>query len=135
MLNTKKCRLEIMSKIRNTEWDIISNKKYQNINEYYLLFSIRRFVLFDVLSHSAFFPFDVLSHSTFLTIRPFVQVDVFSIRCFVPFGVLSHSTFCPIRRFVPFGVLSFDVLSFDVFYSRRFFYFRHSSHSCLTHPA
>jgi hypothetical protein len=67
---------------------------------------IRRFVPFGVFSIQRFF------YSVYLTIRPFVPIGIFSIRPFVPFGVFS------IKRFVPFGILSFDILSFDVFYFR-----------------
>jgi hypothetical protein len=78
------------------------------------VFSIQHFVPFNVMSHSTFCPIWRFFQSKFHTIRPFVPVDVYSIQCFVPFGIFS------IQRFVPFGVLSFDVLSFDVFYCRRF---------------
>jgi hypothetical protein len=64
---------------------------------------IRRFVPFDILSHSLLFLFDNLSHSTFCPIQHFLR----SIFC--PFDVLSHSTFC-----------LFDILSHSTFWHSAF---------------
>jgi hypothetical protein len=62
------------------------------------VFSIRCFLLFDLLFHSTFFPFDVFSHSAFF-----------------PFDVLSHSAFCLSTfcrlTFFTFGIFYFDILS------------------------
>jgi hypothetical protein len=121
MSNGEKCRREIMSKVRNVDWDIMSNGELWprlqqgqgaqqeghggsvakldgelQQHESQTFSPIRHFVPFDVLSHTAYFPF-----------------DFFSSRRFILFGLLSQSTF------FPFVVLSLDVLSFDVFYRRR----------------
>jgi hypothetical protein len=66
-------------------------------------FDIRRFVPFDILSHSMLFLFDILSHSTLCPIRPLLL----STLCL--FGVLSHSTFC-----------LFDILSHSTFWHSAF---------------
>ncbi len=81
---------------------------------FYSMFSpIRRFVPFDVLSHSAFFPFnifpfDVSYYSTFCPIQQFFHSTLCPICHFL------HSTFCPIRRFV------FWRFVVQRFYFRRF---------------
>ncbi len=58
---------------RFVPFDVLSHSAFFLFN----VFSIRCFLLFYVLSHSVFFPFDLLSHSAFF-----------------PFDVLSHSAFC-----------------------------------------
>jgi hypothetical protein len=55
---------------------------------------IRRFVSFDVLYHSAFFPFDVSYYSTFCPIRHFFH------SMFCPIRHFFHLPFCPIWHFV-----------------------------------
>ncbi len=62
----------------------------------------RRFFTFYVFPSRRFLLFDVLSQLTFLIFELLSQFAI-SIRCFVPFGVFS-----------------FDVLSVDVLYRRRF---------------
>ncbi len=131
MSNGKKCRLEIMSKVKKAELDIMSNEELGprlqqaqgaqqeghggsvakldgelQQQESQTFNPIRHFVPFNVLSHSAFFSIRRFLQAKFLTIRPFVPVDIFSIHCWVPFGVLS-----------------FDVLSLDVFFTVGVFYF------------
>jgi hypothetical protein len=105
------------------------------------LFSIRRFVPFDifsidVLSHSAIFPFDILSRSAFFPFGVFsiwrfllfdllshstlVPFDVLYHSAFFPFDVVSHSAFCLLTfcrsTFCTFGVCSFDLLSVNRLY-------------------
>ncbi len=125
MSNKKKYRLEIMLKVRNAEWDIMSNGKLgprlqqaqgaqqeghggsvaklggeRQQQESQTFSPIQHFVPFDVLSH-----FVIFFHSTFFL----GDVSYYSTFCPNPIDIFS------IRRFVPFGVLSFDV-----FYRRRF---------------
>ncbi len=74
-----------------------------------IIISSQRFLLFDVLSRSAFVNFILMSFHHYL---PF---NVLYFRCFLLFDVLSvdlfsHSTFCPLTFFVV-GVFYFDILS------------------------
>ncbi len=80
------------------------------------VFYFRRFVPVDYVKFYVFssqpWLFDVMSQSTFFILDPFVPVGVF-----------------PIRRFVPFRVFSFDVLSVNIFYRRRYLLWRFVSES------
>jgi hypothetical protein len=99
--------------------------------------SNRHFFLFRRFIHVGILYIRRFSSQRFFNFWRFVPVDIFYIlqfssQHFLLFEVLSQSTFflsstfCPsgvlsIRRFIPFGVFSFDVLSVDLFYRRRFF--------------
>ncbi len=84
------------------------------------VFSNRRFLLFNVFSHSMFFYILLFFQSTFFTFRHFVPVDAFYLLCLVPVGVLSfdvlsHSVFlfrCSVcRHYLPSVFFTSDVLS------------------------
>jgi hypothetical protein len=129
MSNGEKCRREIMSKVRNVDWDIMSNGELWprlqqgqgaqqeghggsvakldgelQQHESQTFSPIRHFVPFDVLSHTAYYPFDVFSS------RCFILFDLLSQSTFFPFVVVSHSAFCPSTFFIV-GVFYFDILS------------------------
>jgi hypothetical protein len=83
------------------------------------------------MSHLAFLSFDIFSHSTLGLIQHLLPSTFFTIQYFVPIGIsyfwhYFYLAFCPIQGFVlsTFFTLrhfvQFHVLSFDVFYRRRF---------------
>jgi hypothetical protein len=87
----------------------------------------QRFVSFNVLYHSAFFPFGVFPFNvsyylTFCPIRRFFPVDVLSHVAFFPFNILSHSAFCLLTfcrsTFFTFGICYFDILSVNRIFCR-----------------
>jgi hypothetical protein len=111
-------------------FDVLSHSTISTFLIFYVFHSmfcpIWRFVPFNVLSHSAFFPFDIFSS------RRFLLFDLLSQSTFFPFDVLSSSaffcsTFSPIRRFVfrHFVLRLFStvgVFYFDIFSVNRTFY-------------
>ncbi len=157
MSNGKKRRLEIISHIIYTKWNIMLNgkkiqchfKKNSNISILYFinspfflfylscpsstffshwLFSSWRFILsIDVLSMSAFFTVDIISNQRFFTLQRFVPVDVCYILHFF------QSTFFTFQHFVPVNVFYFrPFVPVGVFSGQRFVQFSVFSFNVLS---
>jgi hypothetical protein len=105
-------------------FNIISSRRFFTIRHYIpfarllysTLFPVDKFVIFDILSHSAFItsflcPVIIIYHSTL-----FLLFNVFSVDLF------SQSTFF-LSMIFTVGFFYFDVLSVDVFFTIGVFYF------------
>ncbi len=86
---------------------------------------------FDLMCPSSLFPTRCYVPFGIYYFRPYVRSSFIPIPCYVPFGVfdlLSHSMLCPldslsIRLFCCCPSIPLDILSVDVYYYQRFFYF------------